>query len=158
MRRPLERLHNRLTRWLSRTESVGEGTGAGDDRDSDGWGGGRTNRWSRIVRAVLPGFVRRSYLAKFAVALLVVALLVPVARALGLQVTSTETGFLMAGFAFVGFLVIGVALRRDTVRSLNELQRKANAVAAGDWTKRSNRSGRTRSGSCSARSAGCVIP
>lgn len=62
----------------------------------------------------------------------VVALHVPSARAFALQDTVTKTLMLMVGTAFVGLLFIGLTLGRDTVRGLNELSGKADALAAGN--------------------------
>lgn len=64
--------------------------------------------------------------------MLVAVPIVPSAQVVGRQFSVTVTILLMAGFALVGLLLIGVALRRDTVQGLHELRRTANALADGN--------------------------
>lgn len=123
MRRRLDRLHKLLTR---------RGLGDTDEGPDTPGGRGEGRGVSGGLGAFLPGFVRRSYLAKFAVALLAVVPILPGVRMLGLQVPLTHIVPLMAGIGLVGLLLVVVALHRDTVRGLTELQETAKAIADGN--------------------------
>lgn len=124
MRRLLARLPIRLTRhWAG--DTVEGGDTAGDSGSDPGV--------NRALGVLLPGFVRRSLLAKVGGVLVGVVPGIPALQVIGLQVPVTDTVLLMAVVALFGFLLIVVALHRDTVRGLTELREKAETLADGEY-------------------------